>query len=343
MSGRDAGEATEVRAEPIDPPELLTGAEAWLAGQRARVAEVASEYVPHEIVSQDDYKASSDARKLLRQEIGDIEAARRQRTRAVKNAVNRFESEVRDLLGPLDELDADYTQAINDWKKLVVDSRAQSVEAWYEEELPDTAALVPFETLWGRFAKERKWDLYSANEMKVREGVAAAAADVTDHLRTIDGMGYPEADATALRSEYLRSLDFDEACRRVQADREQRARIDAAEAARREREAEAARQEAEFAAISADATERPADAAKPEISAPQARGGASTADAHERILGEVAEAVAAPDPGDEVPPVAFVAYVTEAQRDRLVAFCRGLGIGGFTRPTHGRRLHFERR
>lgn len=336
-------EAEHVEAEPIDPPALLGDAEAWLAGQRARVAEAAAEYVPHEIVSQDDYRASKRARAQANRTRREVEAERREMVRAIKDAVGGFEAEVRDLLEPLATVDADYKAALGEWERLVVDSRAQAVCCWYEEELPEVAELVPFQTLWDRWAHERKWDLYGTNEEVVREGVADAAADVTDHLRTIDGMGYPEADATALRSEYLRSLDFDAACRRVQADREQRARIEAAEAARREREAEAARQEAEFAAISSYATKRPADAAKPEISAPQARGGASSADAHERILGEVSEAVAAPDPGDEVPPIAFVAYVTEAQRDRLVAFCRQLGIGGFTRPTHGRRLHFERR
>ena len=335
-------EAEHVEAEAIDVPEVISGADRWLAEQRAKVAEIAAEYVPHEIVSQDDYRESKRARAQANKARKAVEEARRQQVGAIKDAVRDFEAQVRDLLEPLSSVDADYKAALAEWERLVVDSRAQEVRCWYEEELPEVAGLVPFRTLWDRWANERKWDLYGTNEEVVRRGVADAAADVTDHLRTIDGMGYPEADAMALRSEYLRSLDFDAACRRVQADREQRARIEAAEAARREREAEAARQEAEFAAISSDATERPADAAKPEISAPQARGGESSADAHERILSEVAEAVAAPDPGDDVPPIAFVAYVTEAQRDRLVAFCKGLGIGGFTRPTHGRRLHFER-
>lgn len=337
-----ASEETEVCAEPIDPPELLTGAEAWLAGQRARVAEIAAEYKPHEITSVQDYKASGDARKQVRQAKDEVEFEKRRMTRAIKDAVGGFEAEVRDLLEPLVAVDDEYTAAIVAWKAMCVDSRTQEIRCWYEEELPEVAELVPFQALWDRWAHERKWDLYSANLVKIEEDVKKVAADVTDHLRTIDGMGYPEADAMALRSEYLRSLDFDAACRRVQADREQRARIEAAEAARRGREAEAARQEAEFAAIRADATERPEAPAKPEKTVPQPLGGASAADEHERIACEVSEAVAAPDPGDEVPPIAFVAYVTEAQRAELVAFCRRIGVKGFTRPTHGRRLHFER-
>ena len=48
----------EVTPEVIDVPEVISGADRWLAEQRAKVAEIAEEYVPHEITSGDDYRES---------------------------------------------------------------------------------------------------------------------------------------------------------------------------------------------------------------------------------------------------------------------------------------------
>lgn len=226
----------EVRPEVIDTPEVISGADRWLAEQRAKVAEIAEEYRPHEITSGEDYRESKRARAQARKAIKAVEDARRQQVGAIKDAVRDFEAQVRDLLGPLSSVDADYKAALAEWERLAVDSRTQEVAAWYAETQGDVARLVPFETVWARYAHAEKWDLYGANLVAIEGEVAEIAEHVIARdLETIAGMGYEPRDAEALRAEYLRTLDLEGSCRRVQALREQRDRMAEVERQRAER------------------------------------------------------------------------------------------------------------
>ncbi len=226
----------EVRPEAIDPPEVITGADRWLAEQRARVAEAAAEYVPHEITSAEDYRQSKRARTQARKAIREVEDARRAQVGAIKDAVRDFESQVRDLLAPLSGVDDAYRSALAEWERMCVESRTQEVAAWYAGTQGDVAAMVPFETIWGHYAHREKWDLYGANLVAIEGEVAEIAEHVIARdLETIGGMGYEPRDAEALRAEYLRTLDLEGSCRRVQALREQRDRMAEVERQRRER------------------------------------------------------------------------------------------------------------
>lgn len=229
-------EVQEVRPEVIDAPEVISGADRWLAEQRAKVAEIAEEYRPHEITSGEDYRESKRARAQARKAIKAVEDARRQQVGAIKDAVRDFEAQVRDLLEPLSSVDADYKAALSEWERLAIDSRTQEVAAWYAETQGDVARLVPFEVVWARYAHAEKWDLYGANLVAIEGEVAEIAEHVIARdLETIAGMGYEPRDAEALRAEYLRTLDLEGSCRRVQALREQRDRMAEVERQRRER------------------------------------------------------------------------------------------------------------
>ncbi len=246
----------EVEPEVIDVPEVISGADRWLAEQRAKVAEAAREYVPHEITSAEDYRESKRARTQARKAIREVEDARRRQVGAIKDAVRDFESQVRDLLAPLSGVDEGYRSALSEWERMCVESRTQEVAAWYAETQGDVAALVPFETVWKRFAHERKWDLYSANLVAIENDVSEVVGTIERDLGTIGGMGYEPQDAEALRAEYLRTLDLEGSCRRIQALREQRDRMAEAERARRERMA------AEAPKPPADAPTGPQDATR---------------------------------------------------------------------------------
>lgn len=222
----EARDVQELTPEVIDVPEVINGADRWLAAQREKVAEIAADYVPHEITSAEDYRESKRARTQARKAIKEVEDARRGQVGAIKDAVRDFEGQVRDLLAPLSMVDADYKAALAEWERLCVDSRTQEVAAWYAETQGDVAAMVPFETLWARYAHQEKWDLYGANLVAIEDEVAEICEHVIAHdLDTIAGMGYEPQDAEALRAEYLRTLDLEGSCRRIQALREQRARM----------------------------------------------------------------------------------------------------------------------
>ena len=44
---------------------------------------------------------------------------------------------------------------------------------------------------------------------------------------------------------------------------------------------------------------------------------------------------------EEVPPIALIAYCTEAQHAGLVTYCKQHGINGFFKATHGRRIKID--
>lgn len=257
-------EVIEVKPEVIDTPARRTAIDD-LVERAARLEDAINRgdtYGPHEITSAADYKQSKNERKALRKDIKAITDERASLFRRVEEQKQR----IHDALVPANEADEEYKRRIAEWERTCVDSRTQEVAAWYAETQGDVAAMVPFETVWQRYAHAEKWDLYGANLMAIEGEVAEIAEHVIPHyLDMIAGMGYEPQDAEALRAEYLRTLDFDGSCRRIQALREQRDRMAEAERARRERMAAEA-----GPGPATDAPEGPQDAASaPETPAPE--------------------------------------------------------------------------
>ena len=301
-------DAQEVKAEVIDVPEVISGADRWLAGQRAKVAEIAGEYVPHEITTGDDYRDSKRARSQARKEIKSVEDARREQVGAIKDAVRDFEASVRDLLAPLNDVDAGYKAALDGWERMVIESRTDSVQAWYEETQGDVASLVPFATLWNRFSDAGKWGLFGTNEVAIQEGVAQAVTTVQGELGTIRRAPYEDEDRKAVMSEYLRTLDLSAALRDAEEARQRRERMAAVERERAELESQTP---ATPPTIDTRSTMTPA---------------------------EVAEFLHAKPVTSDEPQVTFafimpaqtVGGFSKAQLDEIVAFFRRFGFHGST-------------
>lgn len=305
----------EVTPEVIDVPEVISGADRWLAEQRAKVAEIAEEYVPHEITSGDDYRDSKRARTQARKAIKAVEDARRRQVGAIKDAVRDFEAQVRDLLAPLSGVDADYKVALAEWERLTVDSRTQEVAAWYADTQGDVARLVPFDAIWQRYAHSEKWDLYGANIVQIEQDVAGIVECIEQDMATIDSAPYADEDKAAVRSEYLRTLDLSGALRSADEARRRRERMAEVERQRAERMAQAERMAAsvhetpESAPIADDATERPRQPQVAEKAALAAAGGT-------------------------------VAYVVTVPREHVHDFAEAMRALGWA---HGRRMTDEQR
>lgn len=229
----------EVTPEVIDAPEVISGADRWLAEQRAKVAGLAEEYRPHEIKDAADYKQSKRERAEARKAIKAVEDDRRRQVGAIKDAVRDFESQVRDLLAPLSGVDEGYKAELTAWEGLVVANRTDEVRAWYEETQGDVAQLVPFDVLWRRFAADGKWDKYSTNLVAEEQDVAARVEGIERDLDTIRGYGFDQQDEENLRAAYLRTLDLSGAVREAEEARKQRERMAEVERQRAERMAEA--------------------------------------------------------------------------------------------------------
>lgn len=225
-------EAKILETDLADPTKY----DRWIAGIREEVQGQLSNFGPHEITSVDDYKQSGNERKAARAILNKWDGQRKEATARYRKLLSDIKDDVDAALQPLKDADAGYKAARDEWERLTVDSRMQEVAAWYAETQGDVARLVPFETVWARYAHAEKWDKYGANLVAIEGEVAEIAEHVIARdLETISGMGYEPRDADALRAEYLRTLDLEGSCRRVQALREQRDRMAEVERQRAER------------------------------------------------------------------------------------------------------------
>lgn len=269
-------EAKILETDLADPTKY----DRWIAGIREEVQGQLSNFGPHEITSVDDYKQSGNERKAARAILNKWDGQRKEATARYRKLLSDIKDDVDAALQPLKDADAGYKAARDEWERLTVDSRTQEVAAWYAETQGDVARLVPFETIWARYAHAEKWDKYGSNLVAIEGEVAEIAEHViTRDLETIAGMGYEPRDAEALRAEYLRTLDLEGSCRRVQALREQRDRMAEVERQRAERMAAEAPKPAADAptgrqdAVSAPEAPAPVQAPTAAGAAPQAAAG----------------------------------------------------------------------
>lgn len=257
--------AEEVEATVIDAPDVLSGADRWLAEQRAKVKGIAEDYQPHEIESAQDYRDSKRARTQARKAIKEVEDARRAQVGAIKDAVRDFEAQVRDLLAPLSGVDAAYKEALAEWERLTVESRTQAIEAWYVDQGGVVVDAVPFSRLVETFGAEGKWLNYGTNEVAIQEDVTRRVRAIEADLESIDAQSLDEGERMDLKQDYLSTLDMGEAMRRAAERRRQREALEEAERRRQEAEREererrereeAERAEAEAARVAKEEAER---------------------------------------------------------------------------------------
>lgn len=250
-------EAKILETDLADPTKY----DRWIAGIREEVQGQLSNFGPHEITSVDDYKQSGNERKAARAIINKWDGQRKEATARYRKLLSDIKDDVDAALQPLKDADAGYKAARDEWERLTVDSRTQEVAAWYAETQGDVAAMVPFETVWARYAHAEKWDLYGANLVQVEQGVAGVVESIEQDMRTLDSAPYAEEDKANVKAEYLRTLDLSGALRSADEARRRRERMAEVERQRRERMA------AEAAPVPAtDAHEGRQDAA----SAPEA-------------------------------------------------------------------------
>ena len=193
------------------------------------------------------------------------------------------------------------------------------------------AQLVPFETLWRRFAVDGKWDKYSTNLVAEEQDVAARVEGIERDLETIRGYGFDPQDEENVKAAYLRTLDLSGAIREAEEARKQRERMAEVERQRAERMAEA--QKAAPAPVQNvplpmdDVTARGAEAAPADTGTPSATERQATTSAPAR------EANAAPG-------AATVTYMVTVPRERVRDFVQAMRALGWA---HGRRMTEEQR
>lgn len=299
MSEREAP-PIEVEAALIETGIDIAGAfDRKVASWEVRASEEAARHEASEIESQEGYEAAGEARKAVRRARRAIEQERTEFLRPVKAKVSEMEARVREAVSPLKALDEAYETAMGAWEARARREREVMLAAAYAEFAPMLADMCPYGRLRDKFDPDGAWLSGKVSDAKARELMEYAVARVSEGYEDVCMQQCTPEEMADLKTEFFACLDFGEAVRRA--------------AARRRQAESVASFEAERAAQQAP---------RPEPTFAQ----------------KVTEDMAAPAPGEEVPPIAFVAYVTEPQRAGLVAYCKAHGIQGFCRATHGRRM-----
>lgn len=334
----------------------------WLGKMQVKASGLASKHEVREIADEAAYAEAKAARTEVRRLREDIDSARKAKLRDIEDVLKQLKQQVKDVIAPLDELDAAYKAALDAYDEARAYERSLMLAERYQDMAPALADMLPYFRLAELLDPEKRWLMRGVDDKKAVELMEHAASKAVEGYEAIGAMGLPEEDATAIRAEYFRSLDLAAAMARAQELKAERERIAEFEAERAAAE-EAARAEAEAAepepvdpAENIDApqldlhTEPAPIEIHPPVHVSEAQSWATGADPNpqvqvettrpETIQAEVAHAAALPM-DEEVPPIALVAYCNEAQRAGLVTYCKQHGIKGFFRPTNGRRIEIK--
>lgn len=304
----------EVEAEVFDVPAELTAADEWLAEAREEVGALLGKYGTHPIETQADYRDIKQSRTLLRKDIASIDQRRMDMTRAVEDAVARFRTGAADALEPLRKVEREYKRQLDEWDEGVVARRRAEMAATYAELAPSLAdGLCPFDLVWERMAKARKWLNRSTGEQRCMDDLAKVVEGMARDEQTIQALDMDPQERDACRAEYFRTLDLAAAVGRVRDERERRARLAELDAQRAEQEASMRAARAAQQTLAPEAAPAPTAAASAPQTAPQPPTGAAAAE-----------------------PPATRRYVfefecTDAQLHALMGFLRANGIHGTRR------------
>lgn len=349
----------EAEAQIIDDGLTpISKAERWLATARETVAEKAAQYKPPETI--EDGKQFADAKRAraaCRRDAKELDDQRKAMTRQLEDALKEFRTQVKDVLTPLTDLDAEYKRLVDDYEAALKAQRLAELAEAYEDYAPDLGPLVSFDKLLERYGHERgkDWTLLGTNIEAAKEDLYKRVGDIAEAEATIDGLDLPADDAEATKAEYFRTLDLQAALNLARERREQRERVAQLEAERKAREEERRRreQEAEEARLAAEEERRrqriaeleaAREAAKQQPPAPIETGSVVTPAEFEALKAQT-EGTPAPEPTAPVPmpstpaPASwvFAGYGNEAQKEAFIEFCQRAGIGRHAEvPTNGR-------
>lgn len=292
-------EEVEARVIDVEMAEV-TKADEWLAQARERAAALASQYTPHEIVDDADYKRSKTDRASVRKDADTIEREGRALVASAEKTIKDFKAGIKEAVDSLRGIDAEYAERIGAHEQAWRDARMAELRGEYEDYAPSLAELVPFEMLVQRYGSERgrAWQNRSTSIVAAKKALCEACDDIADGERDIDALVADEADRNEVKALYFETLDLHRATTRAREMREQRERV-----------AELERQRAEWAAQAAACAAR-----LPE-----------TAEAHEECPDYVPAAVAGPEARSWV---VIVPSATRPQMQSLAEALKALGLRG---------------
>lgn len=348
-------EATIIEGE-ISP---LSGLDKLIGEIAGEAAQIAAEYLPHEIKDEDDFKQSKRERTAARKSIAALKGRYSEKIGAIKDAVAEADFRMRQAIDPLDAIDKGYKLKVDEYTTRWVNDRIATLREAYEDFAPDIAlpqdgaeeALVPFHRLLGRYGNDKgsQWTSRTVFEVKAIDAMQKAVNEIAKAEKTIDAM-VEEAYRADAKARFFRTLDLQATLNEEAEARAQRGRVARLEAERAERLAaeEAARRQAEEDAWLRQMAEEPVpDDVVRVVAPPSDAHEAATIDMGEETPGNTgqvyrdepippapmpAPAPMAPAPMPEPVEVdhPWVVFIPSANRTHILALCDWLNAHGLT-------------
>lgn len=239
-------EATIIEADVA----ALSASEEWLARINERAAKFAEQFRPHDIVGDQDYKASKKARANANAEINAIDQERKNMTAAIKRAVQDFEAGTKLAMEPLTKIVEQYDEKNHAYEKKWRADREAELAQEYEDMAPFLVPLVPFPRVMEKYGsqKGKGWLNRTTGVEAAKDMLAEAVKEIAQAEKTIDSM-VEEAYREGAKARYFRTLDLqatlnEEAEAKAQRERVARLEQERAERERMERERMEAEEEA---------------------------------------------------------------------------------------------------
>ena len=232
-------EIIDVEATPIDDElSVMTRAELWLAQASERVSERCELYRPPErIETERQRKDAMASRAACRKDVAEIDGERKAMLREVEDKLKEFKANVKDVLTPLNDIDATYKRLLDEYEDGWRAMREIELAQEYEDQAPDLVRLVPFSRVLARYGNERgsAWLNRSTNVERAKDLLANAVYDIAENEKAIDALVDDEERVEA-KARYFDTLDLQGTLTEARRAKEQRERVRVLEMERMERE-----------------------------------------------------------------------------------------------------------
>ena len=220
-----------VEAQAVTLADSLDIARDSFGEVRRRVEGKIAEYQGASITDEESYKAMKRYRADVRKLIAEVDGAKRDQTRAYKQAIREFEQQVKELVAPLDELQDSMASQVASWEAEKRERRRSHLRQAYESGYPQLVALVPFERIEQRHASgDRDWYKASVSEAKAESWLAEDVDGIAQGEQTIDNLDMSDEERRACKADFFMTLDVGAAISRIaerrNAEAERQARIE---------------------------------------------------------------------------------------------------------------------
>ena len=201
----------QLEVKHIDVPEVVSNVasvKAWVDGEL-------SKYQAFEIDDEDSYKVAKAQRANVRKLKIIVDSERKRVKKVYERPLKDFEAQVKTITEPVDKLDAEIKDQINQYDKKCQQRQYDQLAEYYSELSGILADSLSFDQLSSILDPGGFW-LKRSNFTKAESEISVAVNKIAHALSVIDNMECSKEEKTELKADYLSCLDLVDATQHMQ-------------------------------------------------------------------------------------------------------------------------------